>query len=90
MRDSGYSERMADLNAIYESEAAKRPTVLFVDTFAIFLDGEGRYSAYLADGDGGLTLVRQADGVHLTHAGGDILAATILRLIFQEAGIAQD
>ena len=86
MRESGYSERMADLNAIYESEAMARGAVFFVDTFAMFANAEGEYDRYLPDDDGDLVLVRQSDGIHFTLAGGDVLALAILALISAEAG----
>lgn len=90
MRSEGYSERMADLNAIYESEAATRDWVVFVDTFLMFGGEDGGYSQYLPNSDGELTLMRQSDGIHLTHAGGNVLAAAIMRLIAEDAGLTLD
>ncbi len=76
-----YSRRMARLNAIYAEEAAGRPGVVFVDSWSLFVDGSGQYSAYLPDEDGDIVLMRQDDGIHLTRAGGDRLAKAVLRVI---------
>lgn len=88
MRADGYSGRMAALNAIYQSEAGARDWVVFVDTFAMFEDEDGAYAAYLPDAEGEPTLMRQSDGIHLTHAGGDVLAGVILASVAEEAGLA--
>jgi hypothetical protein len=42
---------------------------------------DGEYAAYLHDPDGGLERMRQADGIHLTRAGGDRIAARVLEVI---------
>jgi len=78
-----YSRRMARLNAIYAEEAAGRPGVVFVDSWSLFVDDGGRYSAYLPDEDGDIVLMRQEDGIHLTRAGGDRLAKAVLEVIAQ-------
>lgn len=80
MRDSDFDARMGALDEIYESEAAPRPWIRFLDSRAVLSpDGKG----YQAD-DGGTTL-RQGDGIHLDRAGADRLAAAILGLIDDEA-----
>lgn len=76
-RPSSYSARMAHLDALYRAAAARHPGVRYVDSWPLFLDSHGRYSAYLETRDG-LVLMRQADGIHLSRAGGDRLAAAIL------------
>jgi hypothetical protein len=62
------------LNTVYASAASKRGGVTFVDPWNLFLNGKGRYAAYLPDASGREQLVRQADGIHLTPAGYDRLA----------------
>ena len=76
-RSRDYSERMAHLDEIYRTEAIRHPGVRYVDSWPLFVDEDGHYSAYLETGDG-LTLMRQADGIHLSRAGGDRLAAAVL------------
>ncbi len=77
MRSDSFSARMAQLDEIYRSEAARRPDVVFVDSWSVFAV-DGRYSPYL---DGDPTPMRQDDGIHLTRAGGDRLAEVIVASI---------
>jgi hypothetical protein len=84
MRDGGFSQRMARLDVIYREEAAKRPWIRYVDTRSMFANGSGHYSAYLPGADGRPVLMRQGDGIHLSRAGGDRLAATVLAVLDQE------
>lgn len=79
MRSERFSGRMAALNDVYRSEAERRTDVTYVDSWAVF-GPDGGYAAYLDDGSGP-TLVRQSDGIHLTRAGGDRLAAVVLAAI---------
>lgn len=76
MRNESYSAKMADLNAVYEAEARRRPAVTFVATARVLGGEDGGWTPYLR-GSGG-TLARQADGIHLSRAGGDHLAAVVL------------
>jgi hypothetical protein len=78
MRDAGFSARMAALDDIYQSEAASRPWIKFIDTRSLFADAQGNYSAYLPGSDGEPTLMRQQDGIHLSRQGGDRLASYLL------------
>lgn len=82
-RSSSYAQRMKRLDGIYAREAAKHPGVRYVDSWSLFTTPDGRYSAYLRTDDG-LTLMRLADGIHLTRAGGDRLARVILAEIGRE------
>lgn len=82
--DWTYSQNMAELNAIYQEEADKRPWVRYVDAWALFADDSGNYAAFLPDDDGDIMDMRQGDGIHLTRAGGDRLAAHILDRIRED------
>ena len=81
MRDRTYGERMAMLNDVYEKEAALHEGVTYVDTWDLMAGKDGEYAAYLRGPDGDLERMRQADGVHLTRAGGDRIAARVLEVI---------
>jgi uncharacterized protein len=83
-RSDTLSAKVAVMNAIYRSEAAKRPRVRYVDAWNVLADASGRYSAYLPDSSGRPELVRRADGVHLTAAGADRLATAVLDAIRQD------
>ena len=80
-RDADQSRRFAVLNEIYRSEAEKRPgRVAFVDTYAIFSDGNGEYSDYLEDpATGELVRMRAPDGVHFDRAGGELIARHVVK-----------
>jgi hypothetical protein len=77
MRDGEFSNRLMDINAIYKAEAAKRD-VIYIDSTRIVGTENGEYTAYLADNSGHVENVREPDGVHMTRAGGDRLAAWVL------------
>lgn len=81
MRDSGYDGRMSLITGIYRDEATRHDGVRFVDTRALFSDESGGYSAYLPGADGRPVLVRRDDGIHLTPAGADRLAPTVLAAV---------
>lgn len=85
MESAKLSERMAELNAIYSEEAAKRPWVKFIDLWPLFATPEGKYDAYIADDDGELKLMRNPDGVHLVREGADKASRAILAVIKAEA-----
>lgn len=81
MWDPAFDARIQRLNAVYRSEAAKRPyRVAFVDAHRLFTAPGGGFSPSL-DINGSSQLVRESDGVHLTMAGGDLLAAQVIRAL---------
>ncbi|HET6496359.1 MAG TPA: DUF459 domain-containing protein [Thermoleophilia bacterium] len=88
MRDAGYRDRIAMMNSLYEAEAQRHPGVFFVDTWDILADEKGRYAEYLRNDDGDLVLMRGDDGIHLTRAGGDRMAAGVLEVIEKDWAIS--
>lgn len=76
MRSESFSARMATLNEVYASEAEGRAGVAYVDAWSV-LSVDGAYATHIDDGTGP-TAVRQSDGIHLSRAGGDRLAAVLL------------
>ena len=79
-RDSDQSRRFDILNAIYQTEAKKRPrAATYVDTYVTFADDSGGFSEYLPNGAGRLIKMRASDGVHFERAGGDVIARTVLK-----------
>ena len=87
MRDFGYRGRIAMMDHIYEAEARKHPGVTFVSTWKLFSDAGGSYSDYLKDANGDSILMRAPDGIHLTRAGGDRMAALVLGVIEKDWGM---
>src|SRR5690606_12367844 len=88
-RSADYSARMEGLNEIYQEAASSRPWVRYLPLWDLFADTDGSYNAYLPDGDGTVELMRQADGIHLSRAGGDRAANAILDAIYEEAGLVR-
>lgn len=78
--DSEQTRRFEVLNGIAHDAAAERPgRVEFLDTYTMFADDDGGYSAYLTTDDGARVLVRGSDGVHFERAGGDLIADEFMR-----------
>lgn len=83
----GYNPALAGaipaVNEVFQSEAAKRSWVRYVDTWALTSYSEGSYADVLPDGDGVPQVLRASDGIHFTPAGGRRLAlgavAAVLR-----------
>ena len=68
-----------DLDKIYRDVCSRYPQATYVDAWTLFSDGNGDYAAYLKDDSGRSRLVREPDGIHFTLAGGDRVAADILK-----------
>jgi hypothetical protein len=75
MRDQTLEQGVLVLNRVFAEEAAKRPNVTFVDTHALFADANGQFAEYLPQADGSTAQMRQGDGIHLSIAGADRMAA---------------
>jgi hypothetical protein len=82
VRDGGRSDEYNTINTIFREEAAKRDgQVLFVDTWEMFQDDNGNYADYLPNDAGELVKYRADDGIHLTGAGGDLVAREVYRAL---------
>ena len=87
MPSSGFSDQMQVLNRIAESQAVVHPGVSYLDSWHVFVDGAGGYSAFLSDASGGQQRVREPDGVHLARAGSDRLADWAISSIQSQFGV---
>ena len=88
MESDGFSERMAEINLIFREEAETRAgPILYFDTWQLFVDESGHYSAYLPDGEGAIQGVRAGDGIHFTRAGADRLANAVLKRLNEETPV---
>jgi hypothetical protein len=75
----GFKKSFPVVNRILEDVAAKRARhATFVDTWHLLDDFHGRYAQYLRV-HGQLTQIRARDGVHYTQAGGDLVAAQLVK-----------
>ena len=88
-RSAEHSARMAAVNEIYRAEAESRSGVRYLDAWLLFADAAGRYNAYLPDDHGRTVLMRQDDGIHLTHDGAERLAREVLDSIRADWEIAR-
>jgi len=76
-----FMDNVHTMNSVYQEEALRRPHVHYIDSWPLFANGKGQYSDYLRDDSGAMVLMRAADGIHLTRAGGDRLAKVMLAQI---------
>jgi hypothetical protein len=88
MREPGFDGRMDLVNQAAMAEAATRPWVVFVDTTTLFGDPSGAFAELLPDAAGNPTDMRQGDGIHLTRAGGDRLAAHVMAVIAEHVDLS--
>lgn len=70
------------VNRVFQEQAGIRPWVVYVDTWALTSWSDGTYSQYLPDGAGTEEMLRYADGIHFTGAGGRRLALGVLAALF--------
>lgn len=87
-RSERQSQRASVMNDIYRTEAELRPRVRYIDAWELFADANGNYAAYLPDHSGREALMRDADGVHLSVAGAEHLARTVLEAIRMDWSIS--
>lgn len=68
MRESKQNRIANDINIAISKEAATRPWVIYVDSWSLLTDANGKYADYLPDKDGKMIKARADDGIHLTPA----------------------
>jgi hypothetical protein len=75
---TGYARSFPVVNSILRSVANAHPkTSRYVDTWHLLDSPRGKYTPYLRIG-GKVTLLRSADGIHLTDAAGDLIALEVM------------
>ncbi len=83
-RDPALGRRWQQMNAIQQSEAAKRPElVAWVDLYKELADKKGQYADYLPDASGAQQRARSSDGIHYEPHGAQIVADAVLAAINQ-------
>jgi uncharacterized protein len=88
MRGATFDSRMKIVDQAFAAEAASRPWVTYVDPAPVVGGPGGRFADLVPDGGGTPVEVRQGDGIHLTRAGGDRLAAKVLAVVEAKAHMA--
>lgn len=81
MRASDFESTCRSLNGIFSRACATHPNAVFFETWGLFADPSGHYSAYLPDSTGHKKLMRAKDGIHFTPAGGDRVANALIALL---------
>jgi len=81
MPDATYDRQIRLMNDLFESAAARHDGVTYVDAYQLFSNANGGYTQYLEDDNGETQQVREADGEHLTYAGGQRLAKAVMAAI---------
>jgi uncharacterized protein len=84
MPPGSYNDQIKLMNDIYASVAQKTFGVRYIDAYRLFANGNGQYSQYLPDADGEMQQVREADGEHLTYAGGLRIAQAVVDAVKKE------
>ncbi len=85
--DDVENQKFAVMNEIFKTEAAKRPNITYVDTWARFASPNGSYAPFIANEQGEYIDVRAEDGFHLNVGGVNILGGMIMDQI--QAAVAQ-
>jgi hypothetical protein len=78
MRDQNYSNDVHRLNSVYREVSESNPNAIYIDSWNLFADKNGKYAAFLRDEHGDLQPVRTADNIHLSPQGNDRLAGYVI------------
>lgn len=78
MKDANFSNKMANLNSLYEAEIKNHTNSYFISTWDLLADANGKYTAYMKDASGKAKLIRASDGVHLQYYAGYLLSSEII------------
>ena len=78
--NEAYSKTVKRLNSVYQEATKRFKDAIYVDSWHLFTNKEGKYAAYLKDANGDLQPVRTADNIHLTPQGNDRLAGYVIRV----------
>ena len=77
--------RLKVQDEVVRAEVAKRPRVVFVDSWAMFSGVDGGWASSIIDPRDGVGKdVRRADGFHLNETGADILAWKIEQIVLDD------
>ena len=83
-RDPAQTARFERINAVVAQEIAKRPTTAaFIPTDLLLAGSNGGFSQYLMLSSGEMVDARAPDGVHLSEAGGQIVAQKIVEQLYK-------
>ena len=75
LRDTNQNEGVKELDALQQAVVKKHRNAVYVDTYALFADHDGKYATSVTGEDGKPIVARPGDGVHFTTDGAAYLAA---------------
>jgi hypothetical protein len=78
------NEQIREIDALMQAVLAKHRNAIYVDTYELFSDDQGKYQASLPplDDPGGTAVaVRTGDGVHFTQQGADRIGTAVFELL---------
>jgi len=82
LSDSNLDKGAKGLGPVMRDEAKKfAPDVVYIDTYRLFSDSNGEYSASLPDANGKLVDMRISDGVHFSIDGAKYLSEIVWKLL---------
>lgn len=84
MRSSGYNSRMESLNEVFEKGCLNHQYATFVSTVPIMGDRNGNYTTYLTVNGREIKIRDDRDGIHMTRAGGQLIADKIMELLKED------
>lgn len=87
MKNKSFSDRIKNLNSIYEEECQKRKNAYFFSIWELLADEKGNYLSSLPDEKGIYRAIRLSDGIHLTYFGGKIVINEFLKVLKELTGI---
>jgi hypothetical protein len=83
MGNKGYANDVEQFNSVYKEVTKESKRALYIDSWDLFANKQGKYAAYLRDANGDLQPMRTADNIHLTPQGNDRLAAYVIGVMRQ-------
>jgi hypothetical protein len=75
-----HNHGVEDVDRVMREEAAKRPTVVYVDAYSLF-SVNAQYARSFPDAAGETVAMRTSDGIHFTTAGALFLAQHVYKLL---------
>ncbi|HEV2362103.1 MAG TPA: DUF459 domain-containing protein [Acidimicrobiales bacterium] len=78
MESADFSATMETLNSVYQQQASDHAGVTYVSSWGVMSTPSGQFAMELPNSTGQQVTIRDPDGVHITYAGGELLANSLL------------
>ena len=77
MQSPGLSAAMANLDSIYQADAAKNPAVTYLSSLTILGTPQGQFTPFIT-ANGQEVNIREPDGTHISPGGGEVLSQAVM------------